>query len=46
MLEEIGAAQHHDAITGTAKMHVAKDYSERLGKALAQGESIYKKELE
>ncbi len=28
--EAMGVAQHHDAISGTEKQHVANDYAQRL----------------
>ena len=28
--EAMGVLQHHDAVSGTEKQHVADDYSERL----------------
>jgi len=32
--EAMGVMQHHDAITGTEKQHVAEDYARTLAKAL------------
>ena len=32
--EVMGVMQHHDAITGTEKQHVANDYARALAKAL------------
>ena len=29
--ESLSVAQHHDAISGTEKQHVAEDYAQRLG---------------
>jgi len=34
MLDVIGVTQHHDAVTGTAKQHVANDYAFRISKAM------------
>jgi hypothetical protein len=30
MMDVVGITQHHDAVTGTAKQHVANDYSRRI----------------
>jgi Alpha mannosidase middle domain/Glycosyl hydrolases family 38 N-terminal domain len=35
--ETVGIVQHHDAITGTEKQHVAHDYHTRIYGGLAQG---------
>ncbi len=29
-MEAMGVAQHHDAVSGTEKQHVADDYAQRL----------------
>jgi Alpha mannosidase middle domain len=34
--DALGVAQHHDAVSGTAKQHVADDYSYRLSKGIDQ----------
>lgn len=36
----LGAAQHHDAVTGTAKQDVAYDYNQRLSDGVDQGEKV------
>lgn len=32
--EAVGIMQHHDAVTGTEKQHVAEDYARTLAKGL------------
>lgn len=41
MLDALGVAQHHDAISGTAKMRVADDYSNKLNKAIINNNPTY-----
>lgn len=36
--EAIGIMQHHDAITGTEKQHVADDYARIVSEALQEAE--------
>ncbi|XP_076327158.1 LOW QUALITY PROTEIN: lysosomal alpha-mannosidase-like [Tachypleus tridentatus] len=47
--EAQGVAQHHDAVTGTEKQHVANDYSQRLANGIRECEVVvsdaYKKLL-
>ncbi|XP_065335492.1 lysosomal alpha-mannosidase-like isoform X2 [Cloeon dipterum] len=38
--EAMGVLQHHDAITGTEKQHVAEDYAAILNKALVQCDGL------
>ena len=38
--DSLGVAQHHDAISGTAKQHVANDYAKRLSAGINKA-SIY-----
>ena len=38
--EAVGVAQHHDAVAGTAKQHVAFDYAKRLTIGEAQAEDV------
>ena len=45
LMDPIGVAQHHDAITGTAKQYVSNDYSYRLQKGLDESRETYKKEI-
>ncbi len=43
----MGVAQHHDAVSGTEKQHVADDYAQRLSDGIDSaivGELIYKNE--
>ncbi|ERL87070.1 hypothetical protein D910_04471 [Dendroctonus ponderosae] len=44
--ENIGVAQHHDSITGTAKQHVSKDYTKLLARGVSQAEAPFTKLLE
>ena len=38
--EAMGILQHHDAVTGTEKQHVADDYSRILSNSMSDGEKI------
>jgi len=37
----LGVNQHHDAITGTAKQHVANDYVYLLSKAMSKNNDLF-----
>lgn len=41
MLDWMGVYQHHDAIAGTAKQHVANNYVVHLSKSIAQNNKVY-----
>lgn len=41
LTEEMGVYQHHDAVAGTAKQHVADDYALRLSKGLEKSTKSY-----
>lgn len=45
MLDAMGIAQHHDAITGTAKQHVSNDYTTLLYNAIEKNNLIYEEML-
>ncbi|XP_072039300.1 lysosomal alpha-mannosidase-like [Amphiura filiformis] len=36
----MGVAQHHDAVSGTEKQHVANDYAKRIGMGISSCESV------
>ncbi|XP_077862730.1 LOW QUALITY PROTEIN: lysosomal alpha-mannosidase-like [Saccoglossus kowalevskii] len=38
--DAIGIVQHHDAVTGTEKQHVANDYAKRLAIGIDEGQKI------
>ncbi|XP_076458768.1 lysosomal alpha-mannosidase-like [Babylonia areolata] len=37
----MGVAQHHDAVSGTAKQAVTYDYDERLANGIMEGQKVY-----
>ena len=41
LLDIMGVSQHHDAITGTAKQHVANDYAYNLYKSVHNNTHVY-----
>lgn len=43
--EALGVAQHHDAVSGTAKQHVTNDYAARISKGLAEAEPLFAQSL-
>ncbi|KAF9622793.1 hypothetical protein IFM89_034028 [Coptis chinensis] len=38
--DALGIAQHHDAVTGTAKQHTTNDYAKRLARGASEAETI------
>lgn len=43
--EIMGIMQHHDAVTGTEKQHVADDYSRMLTKSIEDTQPVIQKAL-
>lgn len=41
MLDAMGVVQHHDAVSGTSKQHVADDYYMRTEKAMKENSEEY-----
>jgi lysosomal alpha-mannosidase len=41
MMDVVGVVQHHDAVTGTGKQHVADDYSRQIYKGLEKTNPVY-----
>ncbi|KAJ6837233.1 putative alpha-mannosidase isoform X1 [Iris pallida] len=45
LADALAIAQHHDAVSGTEKQHVADDYAKRLYKGYVEAESLVKSSL-
>lgn len=45
MFDSMGSYQHHDAVTGTGKQHVADDYSYLLSQSLATNNAEFEKHI-
>lgn len=43
--EAMGVMQHHDAITGTERQHVAEDYEKILYESFENGEKVAERAL-
>eukprot|EP00301_Raphidiophrys_heterophryoidea_P000324 c10160_g2_i1.p1 GENE.c10160_g2_i1~~c10160_g2_i1.p1 ORF type:complete len:1006 (+),score=235.35 c10160_g2_i1:43-3018(+) len=43
--EAMGVAQHHDAVSGTEKQHVAFDYAKRIAAGISECETMMNQEL-
>jgi len=41
MFDAMGIYQHHDSITGTARQHVADDYTRRLKEGMTASNQVY-----
>lgn len=41
MMDIVGIMQHHDAVTGTAKAHVAADYFRRMAASYTRNNGVY-----
>jgi hypothetical protein len=46
MLDWMGVYQHHDAVAGTAKQHVADNYVYHLSKVMAENNKEYARLLQ
>ncbi|THG07644.1 hypothetical protein TEA_024216 [Camellia sinensis var. sinensis] len=43
--DALGIAQHHDAVTGTAKQHTTNDYEKRLARGASESEAVVSSSL-
>jgi hypothetical protein len=45
VLDSMGVYQHHDAVSGTARQHVADNYNFHLSKSVSQSSTTYHREI-